>query len=365
MIRARLHCTDALGAAQLIDISRGGVCGRDPAADIVLEHPTVSRRHARFDVRGHGVEISDLGSVNGTWVNGRPLDQRPCLLADGDQLRLGHLQLRFYLTPDDSTLPAPPEPPRGSLMQTQHGAGGRVEAHLLLARIAQRRMLMDRPPAIEGYEIGHVVLPCQGVGGDFLHWGRIVDGRHAVVVGDVCGKGVAAAMYMAFMSGLLYELVPASHSAADILARANAILHRVMEPGLFLTACACLIDPHTHRVEVASAGHAPPILRNADGLVREVIVDAGVALGAQSDADVGAAELQLGSGDLLLLTTDGVEEAHSAGGEEFGRARVMAALHAVVGAADAARRLQGAVARFTEGAEQHDDLTVIAWERCA
>lgn len=371
--RVRLQCTDALGATQLLDISAGGVAGRDPAsADIVLDHPTVSRKHVRFSVADDEVDVLDLGSANGTFVNGRPLDARPYRLADGDQLRLGHLQLRVFISPvgetlSPSTLPGDqPTADANALATTHHGAGpGRLEPQLLLARIAQRRMLVDPAPAIPGYEIGQVIVPALGVGGDFIHWAVANDGRQAVVFGDVCGKGVAAAMYMAFVSGLLFEVVPACGSPESILRRLNRSLHRVLEPGLFVTAMAVMLDPRQHAIEIACAGHPPGLLKLAGGEVIELGLDAGLALGPEQDPDIGVMKRSMATGEVLMVTTDGVEEAQNPRGEELGRERVLAVLRSASGAADAARRLHTTITAHASSARQHDDLTVITLERCA
>ena len=365
-IRVRLQCTDALGATQLLDITGGGVAGRDPAGDIVLEHPTVSRKHVHFSVRGDEVEIQDLGSANGTFVNNRPLDQRPVLLADGDQLRLGHLHLRVFISPTGETLSplamthVPP-----SRDQTTVPAGARVEPQLLLARISQRRMLSDPPPVIEGYEVGQVIVPALGVGGDFIHWAIANDGRQAVVMGDVCGKGVAAAMYMAFVSGMLFEIVPACGSPESILRRLNRSLHKVVEPGLFITAMAVMLDPHQHTIEIACAGHPAGLLKLAGGEVIELGIDPGLALGPERDPDIGVLHRAMAAGEVLMVTTDGVEEAQSPDGRELGRERVLEVLKAAAGAADAARRLQSTITEHAGSARQHDDLTIVTLERCA
>jgi serine phosphatase RsbU (regulator of sigma subunit) len=321
-------------------------------------------------VRGGDVEIQDLSSANGTFVNGRMLDQRPCLLADGDQIRLGHLQLRFYQAPADLTGPTTepasgvPVTVRGSLSETMHGAGPRIEPQLLLARIAQRRMLSDRPPEIAGYEVGHVFVPAQGVGGDFIHWAIANDGRRALVMGDVCGKGVAAAMYMAFVSGLLFEVVPASGNPESILRRLNRSLHAVVEPGLFVTAMAVMLDTRTHTLEIACAGHPPGLIKRADGSVAEVDIDPGLALGPDDSPDFGVIKLVLAPGEVLMVTTDGVEEARNPAGEELGRERVIEVLAEGAGATDAARRLQWTITQHAGQARQHDDLTVVTIERC-
>lgn len=365
-IRVRLQCTDALGATQLFDISSGGVCGRDPGADIVLDHPTVSRRHVRFTIRGSEVEVQDLGSANGSFVNGRPLDQKPYLMADGDQLRLGHLQLRVFISPTSGILApmAQTMVPEASTDRATIAGGLRVEPQLLLARISQRRMLSDPPPAIEGYEIGQIIVPALGVGGDFIHWAIANDGRQAVVMGDVCGKGVAAAMYMAFISGMLFEIVPACGSPESILRRLNRSLHKVLEPGLFVTAMAVMLEPRTHSIEIACAGHPPGLLKLAGGEVIELGNDTGLALGPESTPDIGVLKRVMATGEVLMVTTDGVEEAQSPAGIELGRDRVLEVLRAASGAADAARRLQSTITEHASSARQHDDLTVVTLERC-
>lgn len=361
--RVRLQCTDALGAAQLFDISAGGVCGRDAGADLVLDHPTVSRRHVRFSILGSDVDVLDLGSANGTFVNGRPLDQRPYRLADGDQLRLGHLQLRVFIAPgEESTVSVSADIPDRASHQTQHG-GQHLEPQLLLARISQRRMLSDPPPVIDGYEIGQVIVPALGVGGDFIHWAIADDGRHAVVMGDVCGKGVAAAMYMTFISGLLFEIVPYCGSPEAILRRMNRSLRRVIEPGLFVTAMAVLLDPKDHSIELACAGHPPGLLKLPGGAVIELGNDSGLALGPEAEPDIGVIRRVMAAGEVLMVTTDGVEEAQNPAGEEMGYARVIEVLTASSGAADAARRLHSAITDFASSARQHDDLTVVTIER--
>lgn len=370
--RVRLQCTDALGATQLLDISAGGVAGRDPAsADIVLDHPTVSRKHVRFSIVEDEVDVLDLGSANGTFVNGRPLDQRPYRLADGDQLRLGHLQLRVFISPLGETLTpmAPRDTPTADASSTanattQHGGGARLEPQLLLARIAQHRMLSDPPPAIAGYEIGQIIVPALGVGGDFIHWAVANDGRQAVVMGDVCGKGVAAAMTMAFVSGLLFEIVPACGSPESILRRLNRSLHKVVEPGLFVTAMAVMLDPRSHVIEIACAGHPAGLLKLAGGEVIDLGSDAGMALGPEQDADIGVMKRSMAAGEILMVTTDGVEEAQNPRGEELGRERVLEVLRDASGAADAARRLKATITAHASSARQHDDLTVVTLERC-
>lgn len=361
---AKLRFVDDLGTARLFDLSKGGVFGRDPNCDFVVDHPTVSRRHAQFTLVNEGIEVQDLDSANKTRINGRLLDRRPCLLDQGDQLEFGGLAGSFHSTLADSEATFKRGPgAKGSRSETQTTTN-LLEHQMHLGRLVQRRILVDRPPEIFGYELGHVLMPALGVGGDFIHWGIAADGRMALVVGDVCGKGVPAAVYMAYVSGVLVEVVPTSRSAAEVLERVNQRLHPIMDPGMFVTAFAMLIDPAQHDVELARAGHAPAMLRRVDGSVLEVGMAPGLALGLAADADIGSLKIALLAGDVLVLTTDGVEEATNSADEEFGRWRVSDVVGQAAGARDAARRLKAAVALHEAGARRHDDITVVTLERC-
>lgn len=359
----KLRLIDDDDQLHIFDLSAGGVLGRDPEADFVVDHPTVSRRHAAFQKQGEEIEVSDLGSANGTLLNARPIGSSPFLLAHGDQLQFGGITASYHsaLADSKSTLRRTPggRGSRGATVST----GNVYEQDLRLGRLAQRRMLIDRPPTIAGYELGHLLLPAQGVGGDFIHWGRAADGRLALAVGDVCGKGVPAAMYMAFVSGLLVEIVPTARTAREILGRLNRALHAIMEPGMFVTAHAMLLDPDTHRLELSCAGHVPPLLRIAREAPARLSLRPGTALGLAPTGDMGGDVLDLARGDMLLVYTDGLDEARNTEAEEFGDWRVLDIVQQSAGAVDTARRLHTAVRRFAAGCKAHDDLTLVALER--
>lgn len=359
----KLRLLDDNDVLQLFDLDRAGVLGRDPGAAFVVDHPTVSRRHAEFTHFNAEVELRDLGSANGTAVNGRPLDHRPCVLEHGDQIEFGGLVASFHTAmPDGDPTFNRRTAARGSRAATVT-TGNVLEQQMRLGRLAQRRTLVDRPPSIPNYEIGHLLLPALGVGGDFIHWGSTADDKFALIVGDVCGKGVPAALYMAYVSGMLAEIVPSARSASGILDRTNTLLHPIMEPGMFVTACAWLLDAEKGQVEVACAGHTPTLLRPAKGGTADVKTTPGLPLGVVAAADLGSASITLGPGDMLAVTTDGIDEALSQTAEEFGRWRLLEAIENCAGATDAARRLRAAVNHHSFGTRQHDDITVVTLER--
>lgn len=363
LVSVRLKCTDVLGAAQFLEVSTGAVCGRDHGADLVLDHPTVSRRHAQFTIVGSDVDVLDLGSANGTFVNGRPLDQRPYRLSDGDELRMGHLQLHLLIAPTEQAPDTEPAADDDSDVLTTQHSGMRLEPQLLMARVAQRRMVSDPPPQFEDYDIGQLIVPALGVGGDFIHWAVAKDARQAVVMGEVSSKGQAAALYMAFISGLLYEIVPNCSSPEDVLRRMNRSLRRVIEPGLSVTATTVMLDSRNHTIDIACAGHPPGLLKLAGGDVIDLGISSGQVLGQGAAPEMGLLHRDMAIGEVLMVSTDAVEEALNPAGQKLGHARVVEVLAAASGATNAAQNLHLTIKDFVSSARQQDDLTLVTIER--
>ncbi|HMK38198.1 MAG TPA: PP2C family protein-serine/threonine phosphatase, partial [Bacteroidota bacterium] len=186
-----------------------------------------------------------------------------------------------------------------------------------------------------------------------------------VVVGDVSGKGTSAALYMSKVQGILRSLHGFGLSPADLFIRANRLLCGDMEKSSFVTAVGATFDPAARSFILARAGHLP--LYHFKAAERQVvsITPRGLGLGL-NNAGVFTSEIEekvvpYGPGDVMLFVTDGVIEAHSRGGELFGEERLMEVLSGR--AAGSAAAIRDAVIRelaaFSEGADQHDDETIV------
>ena len=358
-----LKCINAEQAGAFFDLVQSGVIGREPSNVYCLDQETISRRHAEVLISGDGVELRDLGSANGTYVNGRRIDDRANLLSHGDQIYVGAMLFEYReqsSIEDDDTLDRPMIG-RGSRSITV-AAGSLLDKQTALARSAQRRLVMSDPAPVPGYKIAHHFEPATGVGGDFAIQHPLPDGRLLLVLGDVCGKGLPASVYMAYVCGVLAGLDPELPPTA-LMKGLNRALVEVLEPGMFVTAQALCLDPDNHRADVISAGHHPPMLVADDGKARQLSFDTGLALGLTHDITLGGTRVELKSREILIFSSDGLDEAVGSDGDYLGVHRCVEAATGAAGALDAVRRLSRLVDGHVGNADASDDLTLLAIER--
>ncbi len=201
----------------------------------------------------------------------------------------------------------------------------RLESELDLARRIQQRLLPAAPPQVPGLEVAGHSEPAREVGGDYYDHIPLGDGRVLLVIADVSGKGVPAALLMsAFRASLMSQDVDRSQPD-EVAGRLNAFLHRSVDPGKFVTAFVGFLDGRTGRFVYANAGHNPPALVRADGTV-EWLATGGLILGILPESRFESGEATLAPGDLLVLYTDGVTEGADAATEQFGEDRLVQAL---------------------------------------
>lgn len=489
-------------AGEQFSFSTGGVLGRGQLADVRIEHETVSRRHCEIRPAGTGFEIVDLGSANGTCVNGEPIPG-PVPLSFGDRIELGMLTLRFARDPEPGG-PAP-QPAGGALfhetlarialfcelgdliaaaasaeLQLERAVGSIRRAYpridhavlllhaaagdrytlaasagesvdlelvvprvrealrhqrghaavdgvglwaalpvryagellgalylasandpqalrlsdrdalvavaallapllaparapataiasddrdLALARRIQQRFLPQSPPALPGYAIVDSYTAARIVGGDHFDYLTLADGRCLVLVADVSGKAVSGALYMARLGPMLKQCAALAYDPADLLERINVLLYAELESGMFVTMLAVALDPESARIEFASAGHPEPIRRAANGVVATLDVPRGPPLGAVFGATYRSGTSELEPGELVLLYTDGLDEAHDVRQAMFGVERIVATLGSTPHAAGAVAALLAQLGAFVGDAPQSDDLTLVVLER--
>ncbi len=236
-----------------------------------------------------------------------------------------------------------------------------IEDDLRRAELIQRALLPRAPAHLEGFAVDAVYRPSHSVGGDLYDVVRLDDRFVVLYVADAAGHGVSAAMLSVVLKHRLRMVDAAGHphSPAQVLGALNAELcEECTAPGLFVTSAYCLLDTRTREIVVAAAGHPPLALRRGDGAVT-LIERTGPALGLSRTAQFAEARLVLGSGDRLLLYTDGLCDT-SAGGDPFDATRIATALAQANG--DGAALLhtlldQAAAARG--GGPNEDDVTVV------
>jgi serine phosphatase RsbU (regulator of sigma subunit) len=240
----------------------------------------------------------------------------------------------------------------------------RLDEELVLGRRLQRSFVAIVSPDVPGYDLASHYEAATEVGGDFFDLFRTRRrGRPlSVVVADVTGKGVAAALMMAFARPLLHAAVDHSTGPADALERTNRVLVEERRSSLFITAlCATLTLP-SGRLRLANAGHEPPLLVRRDGAPVEPIEVAGPLLGVFGSLGLSEAEVELGPGDAIVFYTDGVTDARASSGERFEERRLVAAIEAARDgtAAEIVESIRAAVTEFQAAVAPADDITIVA-----
>ncbi len=186
-----------------------------------------------------------------------------------------------------------------------------------IAAIFQASLLMESSPRISGYTLGtkyQAAFEEASVGGDFFDFVELDDGRVVVVVGDVAGKGLRAAVYTAMAKYMLRAYAAESTSPARMIGRLNDALCRyIREPGTFITLFCGVLDPASHTLVYTSAGHEPALFGYPDSRVLELAAGHGPALGIIPGADYAESKLAIEPGCCLFVYTDGASEAASDG----------------------------------------------------
>jgi serine phosphatase RsbU (regulator of sigma subunit)/CHASE1-domain containing sensor protein len=240
-----------------------------------------------------------------------------------------------------------------------------VEQELRVARDIQHALLPKDLPELEGWEIAHCYRPAREVGGDFYDFLRLEDGRVGFVIGDVSGKGIAAALVMANTQSVLRAVVHRGSVAPEqVLAEANEILCAYIPPtNMFVTCFYAILEPESGRLRYANAGHDLPYERHAGRV--DKLRARGMPLGLMPGMGYEEKEAVLVAGDDLLFYSDGLVEAHGPKGEMFGFPRLQDLVRAHrSGDSSLIGFLLSELARFAgEGWEQEDDITLVTLQR--
>ena len=223
----------------------------------------------------------------------------------------------------------------------------------------QRKLLPASLPEIDGCEIASQWRPASGVGGDCYDLIPFDRSRLGLCIADVVGKGIPAALLMSNLQASVRAFASDAARPAELCQQVNRILCGRIAEGRFISFCYARLDTAVGILTYANAGHYPPIVARADGSI-ERLAAGGPVLGVFPDASYEQDEIQLSSGDRVVLYTDGVTEARNAADEEFGEERLIGAIleHRACSAPALEARLSDRVASFS-GDALHDDATLI------
>jgi sigma-B regulation protein RsbU (phosphoserine phosphatase) len=236
----------------------------------------------------------------------------------------------------------------------------RLEEELRIAREVQLSLLPTADPKLEGLDISGLNIPSKDVGGDYFDFIPIVDGHLGIVVADVAGKGIPAALIMASFRAFLRAEIRNNYAIRTIFAKVNNLLHESLKRHQYVSAFYGVLDLKRRRFTYSNAGHHPAILLRPDGK-RRYLKSGGLGLGFFEGTAYNEQFIDLLPGDLFLLYTDGVVEAEDQAGEMFERERLeqFVAAHAHLSAREMCEAIYGEVKCFTGEERLADDTTIV------
>jgi serine phosphatase RsbU (regulator of sigma subunit) len=242
----------------------------------------------------------------------------------------------------------------------------RVTHDLDIARSIQQELIPDQPPQLNDFEIAGWNQPADQTGGDYFDWQVLPDGRVAISVADATGHGIGPALVSTSCRAYARASLISNGTQDHLLDRLNGLLAQDLSENRFVTFVALLLDPRRATVKVNSAGHGPILWYHRDTDKIENIDAQGIPLGMiPGTSYCPGPEIQMASGDMLVLITDGFYEWENAGGEQFGINRLESVIRECrdYKPEEIIARLRSRVVDFCGGTKQQDDLTAVLLRR--
>ncbi|MGH9886816.1 MAG: PP2C family protein-serine/threonine phosphatase, partial [bacterium] len=346
------------------------VARRDPASGLTLGiarpigQSLKDIRNAAFKNLAYGLGIASLALVGILPLSRRMTRDLGELSGGAERLATGDLNARVSVRSKDEIgrLAATFNRMAEDLHTNQEKllAQERLRKELEMCRRIQEEMLPHDPLRSAFVEVKGLSLPAREVGGDFFNYFLLPTGEAALLVGDVSGKGVAAALLMANLQATLRARLPIEPDLASLATHLDTEIEDSTPSAAYLTLFMAVVDGTQGRLRYVNAGHNPPFLLRADGQV-EALGSTGRPLGLLSGGGYEQAEVALQAGDSLFLYTDGVVESEDPQGEAFGMDRLQTLLleERASGLDGILHRVEESVRVFRGSTEAADDATMV------
>jgi sigma-B regulation protein RsbU (phosphoserine phosphatase) len=239
----------------------------------------------------------------------------------------------------------------------------RMERELQLGREIQSRLLPPPPVDVRDTMLAAMSLPCYEVGGDYFDFIELPNGHLGIAIGDVSGKGVAAALIMSSVQAALRMAAPIESDLPRLLTRLNALLFRMARGRKYVTFFFGVLDPATGVLRYVNAGHNPPFVCSGGEIVQ--LPSTGRPIGILPEASYEENVVTIGRGTTLLLYTDGLNEAANSAEEEFGMDRLTSLVReaCTYSVSEMPRRILDSITAFENGAPASDDKTLVIMRR--
>jgi serine phosphatase RsbU (regulator of sigma subunit)/HAMP domain-containing protein len=239
----------------------------------------------------------------------------------------------------------------------------RIEREMETANLVQKGFLPENPPDYPGLSFAAHTAPAKFVGGDFYDFITLGENHLGMVLGDVSGKGVSAALYMArLMSDFRYASM-IDPDPEKIMRSVNGVLAKRSRNGMFATALFLLLDMKTKKINISNAGHHSILIKNKAGDIREAGKADGIPLGILENAQYEKQEIQLCPGDIVIAYSDGAIEPINEDKQHFGMERFSSVIAETENSPNLLiANLQKAISNFTQGTIPFDDLTLLVFK---
>lgn len=350
------HRLALLRAASLTNASTGVVrvkCGKQLLEEYAFPE---GAKPARTGIAGNSIKTSFTFSSNTYTFEVFDKESRSGTLAfeDTDQLLLDALARQVHASLENRYL-------HQQALEKQ-----RIEQEMTVAATIQKRIIPVSLPAIHGYDVAGRNIPSKSVGGDYYDCIPLPDGRYALTVADVTGKGVPAALLVSSLHAYLSAYLELSNTLPELLGKLNKALYTATTDDKFVTAFIAVLSPETGDIEYSSAGHNPAYLLKDNGTIEEIHIG-GPPLGAfDVDFPYLSARTSIGQGERLLLYTDGVTEATNEKDEMYEDKLSLSrflARHKPDRAETFITDLIDDIRRFAGSTPQSDDITMLYLRR--
>jgi pSer/pThr/pTyr-binding forkhead associated (FHA) protein len=363
---------------------RRSTIGRSLASDVVIPDASVSRHHAVLVRENGGYVISDTSSLHGVVVNGTRI-QSAVPLSNGSVVLLG--KCRAILVVDGEVMsggrvplaPGADEAPTGarfgSVLGGLTGTSGvsrpaalpaEIYRQIEAARSIQKTLLPQTSPPVAGYQIFGDSQPCYAVGGDFYDFLELENGRIGLVLGDVSGKGLGAALLAHFTQAIFRTALRYEPQLDRVLPKVNEDICDRSHLNQFVTLCVCVLDPASGDLQYVNAGHCPPLIVRQGGETQFLNASSPV-LGVSRAFAYDVHDCHLDPGSALVLYSDGFTECANDDAHEFGTAGLAGffSSRATVPPERILRELEAHLEHLGMASHQTDDMTLLLVQRRA
>jgi sigma-B regulation protein RsbU (phosphoserine phosphatase) len=235
-----------------------------------------------------------------------------------------------------------------------------LEKELVAAREVQMNLLPKQLPKVPNFEFAAINIPAKEVGGDFYDIYALDDNKYEIVIADVAGKGLPAALLATLGKGVIYSQIAQRIAIESQLTASNTILRGIIPSKSFITSILAIVDSMERSVTFANAGHCYPLLYRHNSNTVEQLVVRGMALSLAEEIRFDVRSVKMQPGDCILLYSDGLEDAQNMMQEFFGEQKVAETLqqHASDSAEILLKSVVAEIKRFTSGVSQFDDITI-------